>query len=233
MILPQNFFKALRPIFAIKNDFRHCFYCINFIVYLKTGNASARCSRIILAEAPRSEINCRLRENSSRAIEIFLPFSGDLNSFSNKNSRAFKNWMAFCLFADDSDNNSFSSPLFADNFFTISNLLLDKAAKNFRPVSISSFSKSSLPEETSITVSLERSVGMTFSIDGTIMKKWILSPGSSKVFKSALDDSMLKEKTSITKTFPRSEKDFVAAQLVRLWLSFMPNSPNRLNEKSG
>src|SRR3989338_5187038 len=141
--------------------------------------------------------------------------------------------MAFCLFADDSDSSSFSSPLFVDSFFTISNLLLGKAAKNFLPVSSSSFSKSSLPEETSMTVSLERRGGMTLSADETIMKKWILSPGSSKVFKSALDDSILKEKTSITKTFPRPEKDFVAAQLVRLWLSFMPNNPNRLNEKSG
>src|SRR3989344_5085882 len=156
MILPQNFFKALRPIFAIKHNFGHCFYCINFIVYLKTGRVSDRCSRIILAEAPRSEINCRLRDNSSKAIR---PLGHSMSKWS-KNSRAFKNWMAFCLFADDSDNNSFSSPLFADNFFTISNLLLDKAAKNFRPVSISSFSKSSLPEETSITVSLERIAGM-------------------------------------------------------------------------
>src|SRR3989338_3506059 len=119
----------------------------------------------------------------------------------SRNSRAFKNWTAFCLFADDSDNNSFS--------------------------------KSSLPEETSITVSLERRVGMTLSTEETMMKKWILSPGSSSVFKSALDDSILKEKTSITKTFPCPEKDFVAAQLVRLWLSFIPKSPNRLNEKSG
>src|SRR3989344_7597844 len=151
----------------------------------------------------------------------------------SRNSKMFKNWMAFCLLADDSDNNSFYSPLFADNFFTISNFLLGKAAKNFRPVSSNSFSNSSLPEETSTTVSLERRVGMTLSTEEVMMKKWILSPGSSKAFKSALDDSILKEKTSITKTFPRPEKDFVAAQLIRLWLSFIPNSPNRLNEKSG